>query len=67
MRQRASPAVEDALQIIQHRQDDLILFAEMMQIKTTGHIAIQHVMQGGARHVIGSPQGSVSAGYYPRQ
>ncbi|SBM93872.1 hypothetical protein KVMX100_120209 [Klebsiella variicola] len=50
MRQRSSPTVEDALHVIEHRQDDLIRFADSIQVNPAGEIAVQDVIQGGTRH-----------------
>jgi hypothetical protein len=45
MRQRASAAVENTLHIIQHRQNDLVLLADLMQGKPSGKITCEHFIQ----------------------
>lgn len=54
MRQRSGPTVEDALHVIEHRQDDLIRFADSIQVKPAGEIAVQDVIQEG-RGIFTSP------------
>jgi hypothetical protein len=39
VRQRAGATVENALHVVQNRKDDLIFFADLMQIEPAGKIA----------------------------
>lgn len=42
MRQRAGAAVENALHVVQHGQDRLVLLVDVVEIEATGEVAVEN-------------------------
>lgn len=46
MRQRSGAAVEDALHVVKHGQNHLVLFTDLMKIEAAGEVAEEGFIEG---------------------
>src|SRR5471030_1576970 len=60
MAERTRAAVENALHVIEYRQDHLIVFTDLMETEAAGKVAEQHFVEGGLRHII-YPSGATAS------